>query len=165
MRVWTPEQWPDLVMVGRIISKVKRVPVGRKLTSMEVLESVFCTPFAMARRFPRPSVGVVCGGGGVALYTLISIPSLCSILAMNMIEEFWEGRPINDKCGSGWHGQLIGYAYHVLGGYILRLLFYVPYHQLIRVSLILTQYDRGLCYCITHVLTLFIHITRLVLPL
>lgn len=40
-------------MAGRTISKVSRVPVGRKLTSMEVFEMVFWTPLATARRL-RP---------------------------------------------------------------------------------------------------------------
>lgn len=74
MRVCTSEHWPDLVMVGRIISNVRSVPVGRKLTSMEVFVSVFWTPFANARHFPPPSEagespglmtwGGSCGDGG-----------------------------------------------------------------------------------------------------
>lgn len=41
---------------GSSISNVRRVPVGRKLTSIEVFESVFCIPFAIARLF-RPPLG------------------------------------------------------------------------------------------------------------
>lgn len=47
---------PLRYMEGSTISNVRSVPVGRKLTSMEVLESVFCTPFATARLF-RPGSG------------------------------------------------------------------------------------------------------------
>lgn len=43
---------------------MRRVPVGRKFTSIEVFESVFWTPFAIARRL-RPPVVVVKSGGGM----------------------------------------------------------------------------------------------------
>lgn len=37
--------------------------MGRKLTSIDVLESVFCTPFATARLFRPPGGGGREGGG------------------------------------------------------------------------------------------------------
>lgn len=61
--VLTGEQSPAPETDGRSISKVRRVPVGRKLTSMEVFERVFCTPFATARLLRPFSWGVLAWGG------------------------------------------------------------------------------------------------------
>jgi len=54
-------------MEGRTISKVRRVPVGRKWASMEVFERVLWTPFATAARLfcgPPEAGGRVGSDGG-----------------------------------------------------------------------------------------------------
>lgn len=61
MRVLTGEHDPSPEAEGRRSSNVRRVPVGRKLTSIEVLERVFCMPFATALLF-RPLSPPACGG-------------------------------------------------------------------------------------------------------
>lgn len=98
IRVLTEEQSPLPYTEGMIISNVKRVPVGRKLTSMEVFDIVFCTPFATARRFlpgwwwrspegsgsgrePAAARGVE-HSEGVALYILMPIPSSCCSISV-----------------------------------------------------------------------------------
>ena len=63
IRMLTEEHSPFRYMEGRTISKERRVPVGRKLTSMEVLESVLWTPFATARLL-RPVSGAGRGEEG-----------------------------------------------------------------------------------------------------
>jgi hypothetical protein len=50
---------PFLDIDGRSISKVKRVPVGRKLTSIDVLEIVFCIPLATALLLLPGSLGAL----------------------------------------------------------------------------------------------------------
>ena len=50
---------PFLDIDGRSISNVKRVPVGRKLTSIDVLEMVFCIPLATALRLLPGSFGAL----------------------------------------------------------------------------------------------------------
>lgn len=55
MATLTAKQEPSQEAAGRSISKVRSVPVGRKLASMDVLERVLWTPLATARRFlPLP---------------------------------------------------------------------------------------------------------------
>lgn len=53
----TGEQSPLFDTDGSNISNVKRVPVGRKFTSIDVLEKVFCIPLATARLFRPGSCG------------------------------------------------------------------------------------------------------------
>lgn len=57
MTVVTWEHSPLLYTDGRTISNVRRVPVGRKLISIDVFDSVFCTPLAIIRLFLPPLVG------------------------------------------------------------------------------------------------------------
>lgn len=66
----TGEKYPLFDTDGSSISNVKRVPVGRKFTSIDVFEKVSCIPLATARLFRRGSsrdgeegfgVGSFCG--------------------------------------------------------------------------------------------------------
>lgn len=90
---------------GRSISKVRRVPVGRKLTSIEVSESVFCKLFATTFHF-RPVAGVGRGEEGYKHGSSATVSTGWSIsLQDSKLRVFsvgGRGRDRIARSGNGW---------------------------------------------------------------